>query len=95
MGPELRRKREYTNPYFLQKMVEMYKIDPLGTCFHKDVFDPCGLNPADYYDKYAPNLYVPSWLQACARFLLTIHLQDRHDVWFPCLLGVIGLGQSQ
>jgi hypothetical protein len=55
LGSELRTKRAYTNPYFLQKMVESCNIDPLGTCFDKDVFDPRGLNPADYYDKYGPN----------------------------------------
>lgn len=51
---ELRRRRDYSNPYFLRKMVETYGINELGTCFAKDVWDPAALAKEDYADAYDP-----------------------------------------
>eukprot|EP00884_Botryococcus_braunii_P007825 jgi/Botrbrau1/17043/Bobra.49_2s0099.1 len=46
-------RRDYTNPYFLSKMVETYQIDEMGTCFPKAVWDPKTLPKEDYYDALA------------------------------------------
>ena len=44
---EIRKNRDYRNPYFLEKMVTFYGIDPLGSAFPREAFDPHGLPPED------------------------------------------------
>jgi HCNGP-like protein len=60
----LKARRDYSNPYFLKKMVETYEINELGTCFAKDIWDPTSLPKEDFYDEYGPLLVktrVPSF----------------------------------
>ncbi len=46
---ELKRMRAYKNPDFLQKMVEHFGIEDIGSCYPKEVFDPTHLPKEDYY----------------------------------------------
>ncbi|KAL6574099.1 hypothetical protein OROHE_001641 [Orobanche hederae] len=48
---DLRNRKEYRNPDFLLHAVTYQKIDQLGTCFAKDVFDPHGYDKSDFYDE--------------------------------------------
>ncbi|RCV27444.1 hypothetical protein SEVIR_5G329300v4 [Setaria viridis] len=48
---EVRNRKDYRNPDFLQHAVRYQEIDQIGTCFSKDVFDPYGYDKADYYDE--------------------------------------------
>ncbi|KAF0910485.1 hypothetical protein E2562_002939 [Oryza meyeriana var. granulata] len=48
---EVRNRKDYRNPDFLQHAVRYQEIDQIGTCFHKDVFDPYGYDRSDYYDE--------------------------------------------
>ncbi|RLM92364.1 uncharacterized protein C2845_PM08G26100 [Panicum miliaceum] len=48
---EVRNRKDYRNPDFLQHAVRYQEIDQIGTCFIKDVFDPYGYDKADYYDE--------------------------------------------
>ncbi|KAG9447874.1 hypothetical protein H6P81_014002 [Aristolochia fimbriata] len=48
---DLRNRKDYRNPDFLLHAVTYQEIDQIGTCFSKDVFDPYGYDPSDYYDK--------------------------------------------
>jgi hypothetical protein len=43
----MRRMREWNNPDFLEKMVEHFSLDPYGSCFPKEVWDPTALPPED------------------------------------------------
>lgn len=47
---DLRNRKDYRNPDFLLHAVTYQRIDQIGTCFSKDVFDPHGYDPSDYYD---------------------------------------------
>eukprot|EP01018_Ginkgo_biloba_P014962 Gb_36810 [translate_table: standard] len=53
---ELRNSKGYRNPDFLQRAVRYQEIDQIGSCFSKDVFDPHGYDPSDYYDALASEL---------------------------------------
>ncbi|OEL22459.1 hypothetical protein BAE44_0016522 [Dichanthelium oligosanthes] len=48
---EVRNRKDYRNPDFLQHAVRYQDIDQIGTCFRKDVFDPYGYDKSDYYDE--------------------------------------------
>lgn len=48
---EVRNRKDYRNPDFLQHAVRYQEIDQIGTCFAKDVFDPYGYDKGDYYDE--------------------------------------------
>ncbi|CAO2182834.1 unnamed protein product [Urochloa humidicola] len=48
---EVRNRKDYRNPDFLQHAVRYQEIDQIGTCLKKDVFDPYGYDKADYYDE--------------------------------------------
>ncbi|XP_040375939.1 uncharacterized protein LOC102701491 isoform X2 [Oryza brachyantha] len=48
---EVRNRKDYRNPDFLQHAVRYQEIDQIGTCFSKDVFDPYGYDRSDYYDE--------------------------------------------
>ncbi|XP_059669661.1 uncharacterized protein LOC132314905 isoform X1 [Cornus florida] len=48
---EVRNRKEYRNPDFLQHAVMYQDIDQIGSCFSKDVFDPRGYDKSDYYDE--------------------------------------------
>ncbi|KAL6845188.1 hypothetical protein ACP4OV_024683 [Aristida adscensionis] len=48
---EVRNRKDYRNPDFLQHAVRYQDIDQIGTCFSKDVFDPYGYDKSDYYDE--------------------------------------------
>ncbi|CAL8462418.1 g1951 [Coccomyxa elongata] len=48
---QLKKMKPYKNPDFLQKMVEFFGIDHIGSCYQKEVFDPHGFPKEDYYDK--------------------------------------------
>ncbi|KAK1322379.1 hypothetical protein QJS10_CPA03g00759 [Acorus calamus] len=47
----LRTRKDYRNPDFLQHAVRYQDINQIGTCFSKDVFDPRGYDKSDYYDE--------------------------------------------
>jgi HCNGP-like protein len=47
---EVRNRKDYKNPDFLQHAVRYQDIDQIGTCFSKEVFDPHGFDKSDYYD---------------------------------------------
>ena len=51
LNAELRSSRPYRNPDFLSHTVKHFELDPHGTCYPKDVFDPNALHKEDYYDK--------------------------------------------
>ncbi|KAH9321128.1 hypothetical protein KI387_015767 [Taxus chinensis] len=53
---ELRNSKGYRNPDFLQRAVKYQEIDQIGSCFRKDIFDPHGYDPSDYYDALALEL---------------------------------------
>ncbi|KAM7264192.1 hypothetical protein ACFE04_001875 [Oxalis oulophora] len=48
---EVRNRKDYRNPDFLLHAVKYQDIDQIGSCFHKDVFDPHGYDPSDFYDE--------------------------------------------
>ncbi|KAJ4703672.1 SAP30-binding [Melia azedarach] len=48
---EVRNRKDYRNPDFLLHAVRYQDIDQIGSCFSKDVFDPHGYDPSDYYDE--------------------------------------------
>ncbi|XP_042383524.1 uncharacterized protein LOC121975755 [Zingiber officinale] len=48
---ELRGRKDYRNPDFLQHAVRYQDIDEIGTCFSKEVFDPHGYDKSDYVDE--------------------------------------------
>ncbi|XP_010920286.1 uncharacterized protein [Elaeis guineensis] len=48
---DLRNRKDYRNPDFLQHAVRYQDIDQIGTCFSKDVFDPHGYDKSDYHDE--------------------------------------------
>ncbi|OVA00117.1 HCNGP-like [Macleaya cordata] len=48
---EVRNRKDYRNPDFLQHAVTYQNIDQIGSCFSKDVFDPHGYDKSDYYDE--------------------------------------------
>ncbi|KAK4787142.1 hypothetical protein SAY86_010975 [Trapa natans] len=48
---EVRNRKDYRNPNFLLHAVSYQDIDQIGSCFSKDVFDPHGYDPSDYYDE--------------------------------------------
>lgn len=47
---ELRKSRGYRNPDFLSHTVEHFQLDPHGTCYPKEIFDPHNLPKEDYHD---------------------------------------------
>ncbi|XP_068645072.1 uncharacterized protein [Aristolochia californica] len=51
INADLRNRKDYRNPDFLLHAVTYQEIDQIGTCFSKDVFDPNGYDPSDYYDR--------------------------------------------
>lgn len=53
LNAELRSSRPYRNPDFLSHTVKHFELDPHGTCYPADVFDPNALHQEDYYDKLA------------------------------------------
>ncbi|KAF8026379.1 hypothetical protein BT93_F3000 [Corymbia citriodora subsp. variegata] len=48
---EVRNRKDYRNPDFLLHSVRYQDIDQIGSCFRKEVFDPHGYDPSDYYDE--------------------------------------------
>ncbi|XP_074579211.1 uncharacterized protein LOC141835738 [Curcuma longa] len=48
---DLRSRKDYRNPEFLQHAVWYQDIDEIGTCFSKEVFDPHGYDKSDYVDE--------------------------------------------
>ncbi|KAI4332540.1 hypothetical protein L6164_017441 [Bauhinia variegata] len=46
---EVRNRKDYRNPDFLSHAVTYQDIDEIGSCFSKDVFDPHGYDPSDFY----------------------------------------------
>ncbi|KAG5030926.1 hypothetical protein AAZX31_06G061900 [Glycine max] len=48
---EVRNRKDYRNPDFLLHAVRYQDIDQIGSCFSKDVFDPHGYDPSDFYDE--------------------------------------------
>ncbi|XP_019439620.1 PREDICTED: SAP30-binding protein-like isoform X1 [Lupinus angustifolius] len=48
---EVRNRKNYRNPDFLLHAVSYQDIDQIGSCFSKDVFDPHGCDPSDFYDE--------------------------------------------
>ncbi|KAH7439238.1 hypothetical protein KP509_04G051700 [Ceratopteris richardii] len=50
---ELRKSKGYRNPDFLEHAVKHQEIDQIGSCFRKEVFDPHGYDPKDFYDALA------------------------------------------
>lgn len=51
LNAELRSSRPYRNPDFLSHTVKHFELDPHGTCYPLDVYDPNALHKEDYYDK--------------------------------------------
>jgi hypothetical protein len=51
LNEQLRNTKGYRNPDFLQSAVRHYDIDHIGSCFKKEIFDPHGFDPSDYYDQ--------------------------------------------
>ncbi|GMH06940.1 hypothetical protein Nepgr_008780 [Nepenthes gracilis] len=47
---EVRNRKDYRNPDFLQHAVRYQEVDEIGSCFSKDVFDPHGYDSSDFYD---------------------------------------------
>lgn len=48
---EVRNRKDYRNPDFLVHAVRYQDIDPFGSNFSKDVFDPHGYDKSDYIDE--------------------------------------------
>lgn len=46
----LRQSRGYRNPDFLSHTVDHFQLDPHGTCYPKEIFDPHNLPKEDYQD---------------------------------------------
>lgn len=53
---DLRKSKGYRNPDFLQRAVKHQEIDQIGSCFRKEIFDPHGYDPSDFYDALALEL---------------------------------------
>ncbi|GLU13823.1 hypothetical protein SLE2022_304330 [Rubroshorea leprosula] len=48
---EVRNRKDYRNPDFLLHAVRYQDIDPIGSNFRKDVFDPHGYDKSDFIDE--------------------------------------------
>ncbi|PKU82448.1 uncharacterized protein LOC110113866 isoform X1 [Dendrobium catenatum] len=48
---DLRKKKDYRNPDFLQHAVRYQDIEQIGSCFGTEVFDPQGYDKSDFYDQ--------------------------------------------
>ena len=48
-----KRHRDYSNPQFLEKMINHFGVDQYGTCFAPEIFDPNALPREDYFDRRA------------------------------------------
>jgi hypothetical protein len=48
---QLSKDRRWTNPTFLDKMVAHFGLDPYGTCFSGEVWDPTALPESDSWPK--------------------------------------------
>ncbi|CAN0853486.1 SAP30-binding protein [Linum grandiflorum] len=53
---EVRNRKDYRNPDFLQHTVNYQGIDHIGSCFSKDVFDPHGYDKSDFYTEIEADL---------------------------------------
>ena len=51
LNDQLRSKKDYRNPDFLQRMVEHFGVQELGTAFPPSIFDPWGLPQEDYISR--------------------------------------------
>ncbi|RDX82356.1 SAP30-binding protein, partial [Mucuna pruriens] len=57
---EVRNRKDYRNPDFLLHAVSYQDIDQIGSCFSKDVFDPHGYDPSDFYDEIEADMRCES-----------------------------------
>jgi hypothetical protein len=48
---QLSKDRRWANPTFLDKMVAHFELDPYGTCFKPEVWDPKSLPEGDTWSK--------------------------------------------
>ena len=62
---ELRKSKGYRNPDFLQRAVKYKEIDQIGSCFKKEIFDPHGYDPSDFYDALGQSPYLKLFHQVC------------------------------
>lgn len=51
LNEDLKRQKQFGNPEILDKIVQHFEIDELGSNYPKDIWDPHGLPKEDYYDK--------------------------------------------
>lgn len=53
LNEEITRKREFLNPYLLERTMAIFSIDPYCSNFPRDIYDPSlvARHPDEYYDK--------------------------------------------
>ncbi|VDP14140.1 unnamed protein product [Soboliphyme baturini] len=49
----IQNRTDFRNPSIYEKLIEHFGIDEIGTNFPKEVFDPHGFKPCDFYDEIA------------------------------------------
>jgi hypothetical protein len=45
--------KEYLNPLILEKIVDYYNLDEIGTNYPKEVYNPHGKQPEDFFEEIA------------------------------------------
>lgn len=43
--------KEYLNPLILDKIIEYYDIDEIGSNYPKEVYNPHGKDPSDFFEE--------------------------------------------
>lgn len=44
---------DYANPLILDKMISYYDLDEIGTNYPKEMYNPYGKDPQDFYEEIA------------------------------------------
>lgn len=45
--------RDFMNPSILEKVIDQYDIDEIGSNYPKDLYDPHGMDPSDFFEEIA------------------------------------------
>ena len=53
MNHHLARLRNFLNPVILEKLVDRFGIDEIGTNYPKTLYNPHDFSPEEYYDRLA------------------------------------------
>jgi hypothetical protein len=55
----LKQSKAFKNPDILEKLITFCEINEIGSNYPKDIFDPMGFHPSDFYDELGSG---PLWI---------------------------------